>query len=136
MEWEAVDAELDREKVQEVLKKFESYFSPRTNVPFERHQFNSEYQNEGESVDSYVTELKCLAKSCEFAELTDSLIKDWIVCGIGSNTDYCEKKNWLQSAINIYRASESTEKWLKSMAGTSSDNIGVVRRKTNKKAIS
>jgi hypothetical protein len=64
--------------------KFELYCTPKKNVTFERHVFNTRNQEPSESIDSYVTELRKLAKSCEFAQLHDSLIKDRIVCGIHS----------------------------------------------------
>jgi hypothetical protein len=39
-------------------------------------------QSSEETIDSYVTDLKHKAKDCEFGDLTDSLIRDRIVCGI------------------------------------------------------
>lgn len=69
-------------KVDKINEKFQTYCNPRKNVTYERHVFNKRSQHTGESVDKYVTELKTLAKSCEFGDLNDSLIKDRIVCSI------------------------------------------------------
>ena len=71
----------DDKKLDKVLSKFEKYCSPKSTLTYERHQFNTRNQNEGESIDSYVTELRILSKSCEFGELTKSFIKDRLVCG-------------------------------------------------------
>ena len=70
----------DDKKLDKVLSKFEKYCSPKSNLTYERHQFNTQNQNEGESIDSYVTELRILSKLCEFGDLTDSFIKDRLVC--------------------------------------------------------
>ena len=80
------------DKKEKVLAKYENYRSPKSNLTYERHQFNIRNQREGESIDSYVTELRILSKSCEFGDLTDSLIKDRLVCGVeqkGSKRGHC-----------------------------------------------
>ena len=74
----------EKNKFALLVQKFEEYCIPRKNVTYERHLFNTRNQGPTESIDSYVTALKNLAKSCEFGELTDSLIRDQIVCGIQS----------------------------------------------------
>ena len=42
--------------------KFERHFTMKRNVIFERAQFNMHVQEEGESVDSFITDLYTLAK--------------------------------------------------------------------------
>ena len=69
------------DKIDPLLKKFEDYFTPKKNLTFERHRFNSRTQQTGESIDMFVTDLRNRAKSCEFGALNDSLIKDRIVYG-------------------------------------------------------
>ena len=46
---------------------------------FERYNFNMRVQQEGETVDAYVTTLKTLAKTCNFGQLQDDLLRDRIV---------------------------------------------------------
>ena len=76
------DEEGDEQKVNKILQKFENYCKPRKNITWERHVFNTRNQQTGESIDQYVTDLKIKARSCEFGELHDCLIRDRIVCGI------------------------------------------------------
>lgn len=71
----------EKDKLAPMVKKFEAYCIPRKNVTYERHMFNTRNQGPTESIDSYVTALKNLAKSCKFGDLTDSLIRGRIVCG-------------------------------------------------------
>ena len=49
-----------------LIKKFQDYCIPKKNVTFERHVFNTRSQGTAETIDSYVTELRKLAKYCEF----------------------------------------------------------------------
>lgn len=75
----------DEKKLEKVMEQFETYCQPRKNITRERHIFNTRNQRPGESVDEYVTDLRGKAKSCEFKELTESLIRDRLVCGIISD---------------------------------------------------
>ena len=68
------------------MTKFERYCNPEKNVVFEKHIFNTRKKVPSEKVDTFVTDLKILAKSCEFENLYDSIIRDSIVCGINSDT--------------------------------------------------
>ena len=134
------DNEGDDKKMSKVLSKFEKYCTPKCNVTYERHQFNTRNQKEGESIDSYVTELRILSKSCEFGDLSDSLIKDRIVCGVIMDTVRSrllrETDLTLQKAVDICRAAEASSQQLKVLqtasAGASGSNIDFVRKKSDK----
>ncbi|UYV61543.1 K02A2.6-like [Cordylochernes scorpioides] len=65
-----------------VINKFDDFCEPKKNVIFERFKFFSATQKDGESIDSFITELKGLSSSCEFESQKDSLIRDRIVYGI------------------------------------------------------
>ncbi|KAK3741617.1 hypothetical protein QZH41_019256 [Actinostola sp. cb2023] len=105
--------EAEANKVKPLIKKFEAYCNPRKNVTYERHKFNTRCQEPDEKIDRYVTELRKLAKSCEFSELTDSLIRDRIVCGIldgkvGEKL-LSEEDVTLTKAINLCRSAEMSK---------------------------
>ena len=68
---------------------------PKKNLVYERYVFNICVQKEGQNVDSYVTELRHKAQTCDYGELKDSLIRDRIVVGINSTQ---LKEKMLQSA--------------------------------------
>lgn len=72
----------DRLKLKVLLDKFEEHFTPHRNVTFERHVFNTRVQAPGENIHQFVTDLRTKARSCEYGDLCDSLIKDRIVVGI------------------------------------------------------
>lgn len=55
-----------------LMAKFEEYFVPSHNVPFERYKFFSHDQKQGVSFDQYLAELNTLSKTCEFEHLKDT----------------------------------------------------------------
>ena len=75
--------------------------------------FNTRAQGATEGIDVYVTELRKLARNCEFGELHDSIIRDRIVCGIRSNEVrkglLKEKDLSLERAVEMCKSSEITE---------------------------
>ena len=73
----------DEMKQYNVVKnKFENHFIAKRNVIYERAKFNVRIQNESEPVESFITDLHCLAEHCEFGTLKDQLIRDRIVVGL------------------------------------------------------
>lgn len=98
---------------ENAVAKFDEYFLPKKNDAFERHIFRKCKQNEGESVDAYVTRLKNLAKTCNFGALQNDAIRDQVI-------DLCrstklrrrllrEKDLTLEKLQEIARASEAAE---------------------------
>ena len=119
------------------MSKFEKYCSPKSNLTYERHQFNTRNQNEGESIDSYVTELRILSKSCEFGDFTDSLIKDRLIYGVIKDSVRSrllrETELTLQKAIDVCHAAETSSQSMKVIQSTSSGatgyNVDIVKKK-------
>ncbi|GFS43632.1 transposon Ty3-G Gag-Pol polyprotein [Nephila pilipes] len=104
----------------EVLQKFEDYWSPRQNVVYERYKFLSCVQLEGQTIESYVTHLKTLASTCEFAEQENGLIRDCIVLGIYKDSGLQERllrenNLSLEKAIEIVRAAEASREQIRNM---------------------
>lgn len=61
------------------LEKFDAYFMPKKNIPFERHLFRQANQNVGETVTQFVTRLRKLADTCEFRDTKEDNIRDQVV---------------------------------------------------------
>ena len=89
---------------------------------WERHVFNTRHQQAGETIDQYLTDLKKKAKSCEFGDLNDSLIKDRVVCGILSDKNRArllkQPDLTLAKAIDMCRADETTLTHMNSIGAT------------------
>ena len=76
----------DKLDFQKVIEKFNDYCNPIKNVVFERFQFLSRTQKEGESFKSWLLELRTLIQSCEFKEMSDEMLVLMIVMGIRDET--------------------------------------------------
>lgn len=72
----------ERSDYEKVIKAFEDYTTPQTNIVMERFKFNSRSQHSGEPFESFVTDLRKLIKSCDFGNQMDSLLRDRIILGI------------------------------------------------------
>lgn len=57
----------------DTVKVLTDNFQPQTNIQMEIYRFRSCKQKEGQSLDEFVTELRQLAKNCEFADIDKEL---------------------------------------------------------------
>ncbi|GBL80174.1 hypothetical protein AVEN_29154-1 [Araneus ventricosus] len=73
----------DRKDFDKVIHQFEKFTTPKKNVVVERFIFNQRCQEEGETFDVFVMDLKKLVKSWEFGDQSDSVVRDRIVLGVG-----------------------------------------------------
>ena len=118
----------DDEEFAKTVKVFEDHCVPKKNITFLRYRFFSRNQNEDEKITPYVTDLRKLASVCEFGELTTSLIRDRIVCGIKNNSQrerlLRESDLDLEKAITLCRSSEVAQEQLSQMSGSVSSSKG------------
>ncbi|CAH8629063.1 unnamed protein product [Dicrocoelium dendriticum] len=132
------DKSEDANNLETVLEKFSEYCEGQTNETFQRYLFFSRNRRPGESVDTYVTELKILARSCSFCKcMADSLIRDRIVLGIndeGLTKRLLRKRNLsLQQCIDICNSESSTAYQFQQMTiAGDSELCAVSRSKTTR----
>ena len=103
-----------QKQIKSVTDKFKNYFVVRRNVIFERSKFNMRKQEEGESVDTFITALHTLAEHCNYRQLKDDLIRDRIVVGL-RDAKVAEKLQMdaeltFEKAVNQARQSEAVKK--------------------------
>ena len=110
----------DREDLEKVGEAFQRHCIGEVNVTYERYTFNRRVQDVGETFDTFVADLRRLAKSCEFGALEESIIRDRIVIGIRDDPTRRKllqtRKLDLNTAIDIGKASEVVTKQLKVMS--------------------
>jgi hypothetical protein len=97
-------SEEELKSYETVKRKFENHFIAKRNVIFERAKFNVRVQKDGEPVESFITDLHCLAKYCDFGTLKDQLIRDRIVVGL-RNKKLSEKLQ-LDPTLTLAKATE------------------------------
>ena len=72
----------ERQNVTTVLKKFEEFCLGEMNETYESYLFYMRSQDVGESVERYIATLRKMAKTCNFGQVEDRLIRDRVVMGI------------------------------------------------------
>ena len=97
-----------------VKTKFDEHFVVRQNVIFQRAKFNRRCQEDGKTVDTFITALHTLAEHCDYGTLKDEMIRDRIVVGL-QDSKLSEKLQLdpelsLAKAINHARQSEAVKK--------------------------
>ncbi|KAJ1124444.1 hypothetical protein NDU88_002905 [Pleurodeles waltl] len=94
----------------------EKHFTPKNSIMFERHRFFSRVQGLDEDIMTYVAALRGLAVTCDFRDLSDSLIHDQIVRWT-NNKKVKEKLLSIdlssEESIHIARSMEHTEAGIK-----------------------
>ena len=124
-------SDADREKYKSVKDKFDGHFIIKRNVIFERARFNMRVKEEGESVDSLITDLYTLAEFCVFGDLHDELIHDRIVVGIRdknlSERLQLESELTLSKAINAVRQKEVVKKQQNLMSFSAQPTVDAVK---------
>lgn len=69
------------QKLDVVMRAFENYCMPKKNVVFERYMFYKRVQREDETFEQFLTDVKKLARTCEFNNMTDEMVRDRIILG-------------------------------------------------------
>ncbi|XP_069128453.1 uncharacterized protein [Argopecten irradians] len=117
------DKEEKDRTMNDALTKFESFYKPKKNETVKKFKFNMRIQQGDETMDKLIMDIKTLSKSCNFGELTDSLVRDKIVCGI-NDPQLCERllrisDLTLGKAKELCRTSELTKRSVNTL-----DNAG------------
>ncbi|XP_075550765.1 uncharacterized protein LOC142584546 [Dermacentor variabilis] len=66
----------------EVKRLLKEHYSPRSSVIAERCKFNRRVQQEGESVEVFIVELKHLVRKCDYGDFLQDALQDRLVAGI------------------------------------------------------
>lgn len=105
----------DKQKAEIVIRELEKFAKGLINETLERHQYDSRQQEEGESFENYIAELKVLITNCNFCNTCVSgLLRDRIVSGIRKDELrkelLAEKRLTLDMTIDKCRSAE-VEEW-------------------------
>jgi len=130
----------DAKQYELVKSRFESHFIVKRKVIFDRANFNLRSQQEGESVETFITDLHCLAEHCEFGALKDELVRDRIVVGLKdkklSDKLQLDSKLTREKAVTHARQSETVKKQQDIQQGSQPDphstNVDQISKKRGK----
>ena len=93
---------------------------PKSNRVFARYKFHQNVQQEGESLEQFLTDLKLLVKDCGYGD-PDEMVRDRVVIGCHSakNREKLIQEGsdlTFEKAIDIARTDEMSKTQLKTMA--------------------
>ena len=90
------------------------HFNPAPSEIVGRFKFHTRFCKPGESVTAFVSELRSLAKSCNFGDTLETMLRDRIVCGINDpiiqRRLLSEKALTFKSAMELAQGMESAAK--------------------------
>ena len=66
----------------DIVKQITDHYQPKPSIIVQRFKFHSHSRKSGESVATYIAELKRLSEDCAFGEFLQEMLRDRIVCGI------------------------------------------------------
>ena len=93
--------------------KLTEYFKPQQNIPYNRHIFRQERQQEGELIAQFFTRLRQLAISCHFGDKSDDFIHDQVIDKCASKhlrtKLLAEKDLKLTRILELAQAKEASE---------------------------
>lgn len=106
------EEEESEDDITDVIAKFEQYCVGESNEIYESFLFNQRSQQEGETIDAYVTALRKMAKTCNFGTNEERMLRDRIVLGVRDDLvrqKLLEDRHLtLTSCIEVCRAHESS----------------------------
>ena len=73
----------EAKKLNTYYTKYEAYVKPKSNRVFARYKFHQKVQQEGESFEQFLTDLKLLVKDCGYGD-PDEMVRDRVVIGCHS----------------------------------------------------
>jgi len=127
----------DSKNLDALYTNFTTHTLPRKNSVFCRYIFQERRQQQGETFETFVTDLRNMVKDCSY-DKPEEMVRDRIVSGVASQ-DVREKllhegdALTMQKAIEITTTFEATKKQLASMAAGDSVDALQARRKESTK---
>ena len=104
-------------------ERFEKYVAPKSNFRIDRYKLRSLKQDNGESVDAFMKNVRLLARECKY-ENTNEHILDTLI--FGTNSEHVQSKLiqrdetlTLDEAIDVARTAEATKQQLNSIQAES-----------------
>ena len=108
-----------------VLRK---HFHPTPSVIVERFKFHSRVRKPGESVATFISELRCLSQFCGFGDTLEDMIRDRLVCGI--NDDGLQKRLLAEPDLTFAKAADLAQR--NETASQQVQDLKVVQKSVNR----
>ncbi|XP_049267571.1 uncharacterized protein LOC119377625, partial [Rhipicephalus sanguineus] len=70
----------------EAVAALNSYYDPKRHETAESYKFFTRCQQEGESIQAFLVDIRRIADNCNFGSALDRMLRDRIICGVRSNS--------------------------------------------------
>lgn len=104
----------EKEDYDVLVQQFEDYCLPRVNETYERYVFRTRVQEPGEAFELFFRDLQLKARTCNFGDLSESMLRDQIVYGTASKKLrerlLREKDLTLSKAVDFSKSAEISER--------------------------
>lgn len=126
----------DQQNFEILMQKFDDLFDPPKREIEERYKFYTRSKKNNEPIEAYITDLKEKAKSCNFGDLTESLIRDMVILDIKDKhmrkMMFEEKNLDLTKLTLLYKQYElHTEKMKEVSKKTATENVQQVQQQSD-----
>ena len=120
----------------EITARLREHYEPKPSLIAERCQFHKRNQNSGESIATYITELRRLAARCNFPrDYLEDTLRDRFVSGLRSEAIQklllTEKELTLQIALEKSQSLEAAQKDTQVMKGQTPLSLGQVSERSS-----
>lgn len=119
----------DKRDISKITDAFETFCVGAVNVTYKRYLFYQRVQEPSERFDTFLGEIRRMAKSCKFQAVEESMIRDRVVVGIKNDAMRHKllqiRELTLNKAIIVCKASESAGQQLRAM--TAQDQVQGLR---------
>ena len=97
----------------QLVKLVEEHHHPAPSVILQRFKFASRRQKPGESIATFVSELRRLSEHCNYGQTLDEMLRDRVVCGIADGRLQrrllAEPELTLKKAVELAQAQETAD---------------------------
>ena len=87
----------------EVVAVMKAHHCPKPSVIVQRFRFHNRFRQPGESVSTYISELRALSEHCGFGLCLDDMLRDRLVCGV--KDDAIQRKLLAETDLTLQKAS-------------------------------
>ena len=108
------------------MKAIKDHYTSAPSEIVQRFKFNSRSCRPGESVLTYISELRSLAEYCNFGATLELMLRDRLLCGINNKTTQClllaEKTLNFTKTLEIATSQEAASQNVQTIRGMHSHN--------------
>lgn len=122
-------AKLGETAYKDLVDAMKKHVNPTPSVTVQRFKFNSRSRQPGETVSTYLSELRSIAEFCNFGQSLDDMLRDRLICGINDEQIQrrllAESKLTLKRALEVAQGLETAAQNAQALQGTSQTAMGL-----------